>query len=94
MNGLLVRVGIDSTDGGWNAPVRLGSGDFAFVTITETKPLRPGMTHHYDEFTPALKQFGQCLPVALCGQPTHLDPDFDHLTYRGSGPARAASVQP
>gem|GEM_PF-2855741 len=42
MNGLLVRVGIDSTDSGWNAPVRLASDAFAFVTITETKPLRPG----------------------------------------------------
>ena len=29
MNGLLVRVGIDSTDGGWNAPMRLASGEFA-----------------------------------------------------------------
>jgi len=29
MNGLLVRVGIDSTDGGWNASVRTVSGEFA-----------------------------------------------------------------
>ena len=40
MNGLLVRVGIDSTDGEWNAPVRTGTGEFAYVTITDTKPLR------------------------------------------------------
>lgn len=85
MNGLLVRVGIDSTDGGWNAPVRIASGEFAFVTITETKPLRPQMARHYDEFTPALKPYGQCLPEALRGQPTHLDPDFDHLTYGDQG---------
>jgi len=37
MNGLLVRVGIDSTDGGWNAPVRLASGEFAYVTITDSQ---------------------------------------------------------
>ncbi len=29
MNGLLVRVGIDSKDGEWNAPVRLATGKFA-----------------------------------------------------------------
>ena len=39
MNGLVVRVGIDSTDGCWNAPMRLASGEFAYITITETKPL-------------------------------------------------------
>jgi len=85
VNGLLVRVGIDSTDGGWNAPVRLASGGFAFVTITETKPLRPGMARLYDEFAPALKPYGQCVPVGLRGQPTHLDPDFEHLTYGDQG---------
>ena len=85
MNGLLVRVGIDSSDGGWNAPVCVSSGEFAFVTITETKPLRPGMARLYDEFTPALKPFGQWLPEPLRGQPTHLDPDFDHLTYGDQG---------
>ena len=40
MRGLLVRVGIDSTDGNWNAPVRKASGEFAYVTITETKRIR------------------------------------------------------
>ncbi len=31
MNGLLVRVGIDSTDGGWNVPVRLASSEFGIT---------------------------------------------------------------
>ena len=85
MNGLLVRVGIDSTDGGWNAPVRMASDEFAYVTITEAKPLRQGMARRYDEFNQALEPFGECLPEALCCQPTHLDPDFDHLTYGDQG---------
>jgi hypothetical protein len=91
MNGLLVRVGIDSTDGNWNAPVRSACGEFAYVTITEAKPLRPGLTRRYDEFTTAVARFGQTLPPQLLGQPTHLDPDFEHLTYGDQG-QRARSI--
>jgi hypothetical protein len=85
MNGLLVRVGIDSTDGRWNAPVRLASGEFAYITITDTKPLRHGMARRYDEFVPVAKRFGEQLPPELLGMPTHLDPDFDQLTYGDQG---------
>jgi hypothetical protein len=85
MNGLLVRVGIDSTDGCWNAPMRLASGEFAYVTITDAKPQRDGMVRHYDEFIPVAKRFGVEVPLPLLGQPTHLDPDFDQLTYGDQG---------
>ncbi len=85
MNGLLVRVGVDSTDGCWNAPTRLASGQFAYVTITDTKPLRDGMARYYDEFVPVAKRFGEQLPPPLLGQPTHLDPDFEQLTYGDQG---------
>jgi len=85
MKGLLVRVGIDSTDGRWIAPMRLASGEFAYVTITDTKPLRDGMARRYDEFTPVTKRFGEQLPPELLGTPTHLDPDFDQLTYGDQG---------
>ncbi|HXP60385.1 MAG TPA: hypothetical protein VN829_07840 [Dongiaceae bacterium] len=85
MNGLLVRVGIDSSDGRWNAPVRESSGEFAYVTITETKRLRPGLARNYDELAPAVARFGLPLPERLLGQPTHLDPDFAHLTYGDQG---------
>ncbi len=95
MNGLLVRVGIDSADGRWNAPMRLASGEFAYVTITEAKPLRPGMARRYDKFHGAIKSFGERLPEDLRGQPTHLDPDFDHLTYgdQGQRGRRVASLE-
>ncbi len=85
MNGLLVRVGIDSTDGRWNAPMRLATGGFAYVTITEEKPARTGMARRYDEFVPVVKRFGEELPRELLGTPTHLDPDFDYLTYGDHG---------
>jgi hypothetical protein len=91
MRGLLVRVGIDSTDGRWNAPVRIGSGEFAYITITETKPLRPGLARYYDELAPAVARFGLNLPDRLLGQPTHLDPDFEYLTYGDQG-RRARSI--
>ena len=85
MKGLLVRVGIDSTDGCWNAPMRLSSGEFAYITITDTKPLRDGMLRSYNEFIPVAARFGEQLPEPLLGQPTHLDPDFDRLTYGDQG---------
>jgi hypothetical protein len=81
MNGLLVRVGIDLTDGGWNAPVRLSTGEFAYVTITETKSPREGLVRSYDEFLSVTALFAEHLPAPLLGRPTHLDPDFDQLTY-------------
>ena len=85
MKGLLLRVGIDSTDGRWNAPMRLASGEFAYVTITEAIPPRDRMARHYDEFVPVAARFGRQLPRELLGRPTHLDPDFDHLTYGDQG---------
>ena len=85
MKGLLVRVGIDSTDGCWNAPMRLASNEFAYVTITDTKPMRNGMARRYDEFIPVVKRFGDQMPPPLLGRNTHLDPDFDHLTYGDQG---------
>lgn len=85
VRGLLVRVGIDSTDGAWNAPLRNVSGDFVYITITETKSVRPSLVRRYEELVPALARFGLRLPTHLQGQPTHLDPDFDHLTYGDQG---------
>jgi hypothetical protein len=85
MKGLLVRVGIDSTDGCWNAPMRMASGEFAYITITDTKPMRDGMGRSYDEFIPVVKRFGVELPAPLVGKKTHLDPDFDYLTYGDQG---------
>jgi hypothetical protein len=85
MTALLVRVGIDSTDGNWNGPYDPATGEFAYVTITEVKPLRPGLARLYDEFAPAISRFKMDLPDHLRGLPTHLDPDFSTLTYGDQG---------
>jgi len=85
MIGLLVRVGIDSTDGLWNAPVDTATGEFAYVTITEVKKPRPGLARLFDEFVPAVSRFNVELPERLRGLPTHLDPDFSTLTYGDQG---------
>jgi hypothetical protein len=91
MKGVLVRIGIDSTDGCWNAPVRKASREFAYVTITETKPLRRGLARRFGELVPAVARFGWQLPLSLLRQPTHLDPDFERLTYGDQG-QRARSI--
>ena len=85
MKGLLVRVGIDSTDGRWNAPVDSRTSAFAYVTIPEAKPIRSGLARLYDEFEPAISKFGLRLPDQLIGARTHLDPDFSTLTYGDQG---------
>jgi hypothetical protein len=54
----------------------LTSGEFAYVTSPETRPLRDGMARHYDEFLAVAKRLGEQLPPELLGTPTHLDPDF------------------
>ena len=72
------------------APVRLASGEFAFVAITETKPVRRGKSRLYDEFDPALKPFGQCPPEALRSQPPALTRILHILGTR----ANAVSASP
>jgi hypothetical protein len=39
----------------------------------------------YEEFVDVAKRFGEQLPPELLGMPTHLDPDFDQLTYGDQG---------
>lgn len=92
MQALLVRVGIDATAGGWNAPVDLPSRRFTFVPIPESKPrLRPDLSRRYEEVKPFLPS-GADLPRHLRGQIMHLDPDFSALTYGDCG-QRAAQIR-
>jgi hypothetical protein len=75
----MVRVGVDATDGRWNAPVRLSTREFAYVPITEVRRFRC-KPRIFDEFVPALIRFGVPLPDHLNGVSMHLDPDFSTLT--------------
>jgi hypothetical protein len=85
MRGLLVRVGIDSTCGEWNGPARRETGDFAYVPIPEGKPLRRGLARYYREFSDATRACGSEIPQSYCSSPTHLDPDFEYLTFGDQG---------
>jgi Nucleotide modification associated domain 3 len=92
MTGLLVRVGIDQTYGGWNAPVNPQTGEFVFVPIPDGKQRR-GLHTPYSDFTHELGLFpGLSLPSPLVGRPMHLDPDFEHLTYGDTGDRRGRSL--
>lgn len=87
MRALLVRVGADQSDGGgcWNAPVDNKTGDFAYVPIPETRPLRRGYQKPYSLVAPAVRHIGSKLPVTLLNGNMHLDPDFSYLTYGDQG---------
>jgi hypothetical protein len=92
---ILIRVGADSTYGGWNAPVNPCTGEFAYVPIPEDegarkdgikrKPIREveGCRITYERFKEPCGKLGKNLPSSLLmeGKYAHLDPDFEYLTY-------------
>lgn len=100
MRATLVRVGVDQSYGGWNAPIDPESGEFVYVPIPEGAgtPPRRALATSYDAFEPALRAFaavhggeateGATLPPHLRGLATHLDPDFAALTYGDDGERR------
>jgi len=90
MNGLLVRVCIDSSSGFWNAPVDPQTGEFVYVPIPEDPDafFRKGLGLSYEKnkgMNAALKKLDAELPVHLKTTPMHLDPDFSELTYGDQG---------
>ncbi len=102
MRALLVRVGIDQTAGGWNAPVDPDTLDFVYVPIPEDAKQRfnPGLATTYAGLGRALASFrsriagaaGAALPEELVHRNTHLDPDFDQLTYGDVGLRRGRAL--
>ncbi len=89
MRGLLVRVGIDQTYGGWNAPCR-ADGSFCYIPMQPIVPERfdDGLQTTYHEFEAAYDRFANGnghFPDWLHNRPCHLDPDFRYLTYGDSG---------
>jgi hypothetical protein len=98
MEALLVRVGIDSTFGQWNAPVDPVTREFVYVPIPEDRyENHPAHQKPYSAMEPVLHAFRDrhcrdmrrkpLLPPALRTRRMHLDPDFEHLTY-GDKPPR------
>jgi len=86
---ILIRVGIDRTDGQWNAPCNPETNDFVYVPIPQIKtPNTIGLEKRYIDSIPlALSRFSNehkvnvNLPEHLIDKRMHLDPDFNHLSY-------------
>ena len=59
MKGILVRVGIDSSYGHWNAPVDPNTLNYVYVPIPENPKhqFREGMGRKYSEVVPELISF-------------------------------------
>lgn len=103
MRAILVRVGVDQTYGGWNAPVDPDSGRFVYVPIPESaKEFHPGCERRYDEVISPLVKFldhfsvhaGNKFPIeGHRGTAMHLDPDFEHLTYGDEGNKRGSDIK-
>ncbi len=86
MKGLLVRVGVDQSERGgfWNAPVDRRTGELVYVSIPEDNSRR-GLEKPYNLVDSALAKFHRAVPDWLQARNMHLDPDFNHLTYRDQG---------
>lgn len=103
--GLLIRVGIDSVYGEWNAPINTNTGDFVYLPIPESDQhkLKSSLIFPYDHFISDLKEFSYIngltgkkeipLPSYLSGVNTHLDPDFNYLTYGDNGEHRGKELK-
>ena len=94
-NGLLVRVGIDLTSGGWNSPcfgrnfcyVPMGVSDLTADYDRAYAPYREAVERLLPPSAPASVRWPCRLP-----REAHFDPDFEQLTY-GDGGQRAARIK-
>ncbi|VAX24970.1 hypothetical protein MNBD_NITROSPINAE02-249, partial [hydrothermal vent metagenome] len=103
MKAALVRIGIDGSYGKWNAPSDICSKEFVYIPIPETGTFAPGMETHYSAFNTALAKFplacnkgiakgSVMLPGNIAGGNTHLDPDFEYLSYGDDGKYRGRKI--
>lgn len=104
MRATLVRIGIDQAYGGWNAPVDPETNEFVYVPIPEGSKVaqHPTLATTYSTILPALAEFAAArpsvaqqlvsLPAVLENAATHLDPDFDQLTYGDNGERRGKEI--
>ncbi|MHB1158316.1 MAG: Nmad3 family putative nucleotide modification protein [Phycisphaerales bacterium] len=105
MKAILVRIGVDHSSGGWNAPADPDTGQYVYVPIPEKHgtEFHPGCNRRYQEIVPALEQFSQTVDAdlfddlrclrTLLDESMHLDPDFDHLTYGDVGARRGSHIR-
>lgn len=103
MKGALVRVGIDQAYGKWNAPVNSKTNDYIYVPIPENEKteFKEGLETQYKQIITNLLSFCLKHQVDLytdlkfplnSNEKTHLDPDFDFLTYGDNGIRRGSRI--
>ena len=102
--GYLVRVGIDSKYGKWNAPMDPVTNEFVYIPIPEDEKfsIRKGMKIEFNTFNKDLNRFRRKLkdvshvyfelPKDLKFSHAHLDPDIRYLAYGDNGRRRGAGV--
>ena len=81
---LLVRVGIDSSYGRWNAPVNPFTYEFAYVPIPEEHKQKQILLEYrksYNPFVNVCERYNVKFPEELLDKLAHLDPDFEFLSY-------------
>lgn len=105
MKAILVRIGVDHSYGGWNAPANPESREFIYVPIPESPATKfhPGCERKFEELQPPLERFAQSMgldlfddmhcPRQLLVRSMHLDPDFEHLTYGDVGDRRGSHIR-
>lgn len=98
-NGLLMRVGIDQTFGGYNAPINPNTNDYMYLPIPQgNDDFKSGMRTSYDALLSNFASWCQkndtsiIFPPNLNGMSCHLDPDFDFLTYGDQATGRGLRV--
>ena len=97
--GLLVRVGIDQSFGGYNAPINPITNDFLYMPIPQgSDDYMPGARTSYDDLVSYFEKWKQKnnaiieFPKDLYNVNTHLDPDYDYLTYGDQATGRGLRV--
>lgn len=104
MQGILVRIGVDHSYGGWNAPMEPSSGRFVYVPIPEGDHVKfhQDCARPYTELENVLHEFAESVgqdlfddlrcPASLLQRSMHLDPDYEHLTYGDIGDKRGSAI--
>lgn len=97
--GLLMRVGIDQTYGGYNAPINPITCDYMYLPIPQGKDeFKSGMGTSYDDLLPDFESWCQKnlvkieFPKYQINKGCHLDPDFDFSTYGDQATGRGLRV--
>src|SRR5205823_6395727 len=89
-NGLLIRVAIDSTSGGWNAPCA-DDGGFCYVPMGSSDDLTEDYVRAYHPYRHTVSTFLRDSAHRRTHWPGvlprwgHFDPDFEHLSYGDCG---------